>query len=123
MKPLVLFTALLLAAPLAWSAESDGDGDYWYLQTSVITRHWSHDPEHNNHQDLIGLERNRADGWVWGGATFRNSFSQRSNYVYAGKRFDLIRRSTSRSPPARCRATTVSTATRSRSTTTAWRRR
>lgn len=83
-KALILLAALLLA-PAAWA----GEGDSWYLQTSVLTRHWNHDPQHNNHQDLIGVERNRADGWVWGGATFRNSFRQRSNYVYAGKRFDL----------------------------------
>lgn len=83
-KALILLVALLLA-PVAWA----GEGDSWYLQTSVFTRHWNHDPQHNNHQDLIGVERNRADGWVWGGATFRNSFRQRSNYVYAGKRFDL----------------------------------
>ncbi|WP_160286149.1 sn-glycerol-3-phosphate transporter [Pseudomonas knackmussii] len=87
MKPLVLFVVLMLGMPLAWSGE--GDGDYWYLQTSVITRHWHHDPDHNNHQDLIGLERNRADGWLVGGATFRNSFSQRANYVYAGKRYQF----------------------------------
>jgi len=83
-KALILLAALLLA-PAAWA----GEGDSWYLQTSVFTRHWNHDPQHNNHQDLIGVERNRDDGWVWGGATFRNSFRQRSNYVYAGKRFDL----------------------------------
>ncbi|UUC51762.1 sn-glycerol-3-phosphate transporter [Pseudomonas citronellolis] len=83
-KALILLVALL-AAPVAWA----GEGDSWYLQTSVFTRHWNHDPQHNNHQDLIGVERNRADGWVWGGATFRNSFRQRSNYAYAGKRFDL----------------------------------
>lgn len=76
---------LLMLGCAAAQAES---GDFWYLQTSVYTRHWSDDPDHNNHQDLIGLERNRADGMVFGGATFRNSFSQRSNYVYAGKRFD-----------------------------------
>ncbi|MDF3931773.1 sn-glycerol-3-phosphate transporter [Pseudomonas citronellolis] len=87
MKKLLIPLIALLLAPLAWSGE--GDGDTWYLQTSVMTRHWNHDPDHNNHQELIGLERNRADGWVWGGATFRNSFRQRSNYVYAGKRFDL----------------------------------
>lgn len=87
MKRFVLLAALLLGMPFAGATEADGD--YWYLQTSVITRHWTPDPDHNNHQDLIGLERNRADGWVWGGATFRNSFSQRSNYVYAGKRYDL----------------------------------
>lgn len=81
----LLIALLLMLGSAAAQAES---GDFWYLQTSVYTTHWSNDPEHNNHQDLIGLERNRADGVVFGGATFRNSFSQRSNYVYAGKRFD-----------------------------------
>ncbi|MFV3305485.1 sn-glycerol-3-phosphate transporter [Pseudomonas sp. NY15181] len=81
----LLIALLLTLGCVAAQAES---GDFWYLQTSVYTTHWSHDPDHNNHQDLIGLERNRADGVVFGGATFRNSFSQRSNYVYAGKRFD-----------------------------------
>ena len=81
----LLIVALLL---LGGAAMAEDDGGFWYLQTSVYTTHWSNDPEHNNHQELIGLERNRADGVVWGGATFKNSFSQRSHYVYAGKRFD-----------------------------------
>lgn len=62
--------------------------DFWYVQTSVYTRHFSPDPEHNNNQDLIGLEYNDGSGWLAGGATFRNSFRQRSYYAYAGKRFD-----------------------------------
>lgn len=37
---------------------------------------------------MIGIERNEASGLVYGVATFRNSFSQRSFYTYAGKRFD-----------------------------------
>lgn len=82
-----LLIALLLTLGCG-TAMADDDGGFWYLQTSVYTTHWTHDPEHNNHQELIGLERNRADGIVWGGATFKNSFSQRSNYIYAGKRFD-----------------------------------
>ncbi|WP_426773164.1 palmitoyltransferase PagP [Pseudomonas aeruginosa] len=81
---LILSLLAVLAAP-AWAAD---DGDFWYLQTSVYTRHFNPDPEHNNHQDLLGLEYNRADGVLAGGATFRNSFSQRSNYAYLGKRFD-----------------------------------
>ncbi|MCP8464356.1 sn-glycerol-3-phosphate transporter [Pseudomonas sp. ZM23] len=81
-----LLLALLLT--LGCAAAQAGSEGFWYLQTSVYTTHWSNDPEHNNHQELIGLERNRADGVVWGGATFKNSFSQRSNYAYAGKRFD-----------------------------------
>ncbi|AMS18393.1 sn-glycerol-3-phosphate transporter [Pseudomonas chlororaphis] len=63
-------------------------GDFWYLQTSVYTRHYSPDPDHDNTQNLIGVERNHASGQVWGAATFDNSFHQRSYYGYVGKRFD-----------------------------------
>jgi hypothetical protein len=66
---------------------SDEEKGFWLVQTSVYTRHFSPAPEHNNQQDLIGLERNEASGWVYGAATFRNSFAQRSFYGYAGKRF------------------------------------
>jgi hypothetical protein len=83
---------LLLLLPacqaLALEHSQQEDKGFWYAQTSVYTRHYSPDPEHNNNQDLIGLERNEASGWVFGAATFRNSFRQRSNYAYAGKRFD-----------------------------------
>lgn len=76
-----LCLSLLLALPVA--AE-----EAWYLQTSVYTRHFHPDPEHNNHQNLIGLEYQADEGVVAGGATFRNSFRQRSQYGYVGKRFD-----------------------------------
>ena len=72
----------------AQDATQQKDDGFWYLQTSVYTRHFSPDPEHNNNQDLIGIERHDASGWLVGGATFRNSFRQRSYYAYAGKRFD-----------------------------------
>lgn len=68
--------------------DAQQDKGFWYAQTSVYTRHYSPDSEHNNNQDLIGIERNEASGWVFGGATFRNSFSQRSYYAYAGKRYE-----------------------------------
>lgn len=84
-----LLAALLMAQAGHALAEDNAQGKgFWYAQTSVYTRHYSPDPEHNNHQDLIGIERNQASGWVFGGATFRNSFRQRSNYVYVGKRYD-----------------------------------
>ncbi|MBP3363674.1 MAG: sn-glycerol-3-phosphate transporter [Pseudomonas sp.] len=73
---------------LAQDNTTQDDKGFWYLQTSVYTRHFSPDSEHNNNQDLIGIERNEASGLVYGVATFRNSFSQRSFYTYAGKRFD-----------------------------------
>jgi hypothetical protein len=87
-KGVAHFGLLLLAAAsseTAYSADRDG---FWQAQASVYTRHFSPSPEHNNHQQLIGLERNQADGWIYGGATFKNSFNQRSFYGYAGKRFE-----------------------------------
>lgn len=62
---------------------------YWYFQTSVLTKHFSPKPEHNNRQRLLGFERNRDDSYLWGAATFLNSFEQRSYYAYLGKRFDF----------------------------------
>lgn len=62
---------------------------YWYVQGSVWTKHFSPDPEHNNNQNLIGLERHRDDSYLWGAATFRHSFGGRSHYGYVGKRFDF----------------------------------
>ncbi|MFJ7881938.1 sn-glycerol-3-phosphate transporter [Pseudomonas sp. NPDC096917] len=70
------------------NTQQNKDEGFWYLQTSVYTRHFSPDPDHNNNQDLIGIERNDGSGWLVGGATFRNSFRQRAYYAYAGKRFD-----------------------------------
>ena len=35
---------------------------------------------------MIGLERQRSDGWVWGGIYFSNSFGQPSGYVYVGEK-------------------------------------
>ncbi|MDL5594970.1 sn-glycerol-3-phosphate transporter [Pseudomonas kribbensis] len=87
--PRLLAALLLIQTGQALATDdSQKDKGFWYAQTSVYTKHYSPDPEHNNHQDLIGIERNQASGWVFGGATFRNSFSQRSNYAYAGKRFE-----------------------------------
>ena len=76
------------SAAMAHDEAQQQDRDFWYAQTSVYTRHFSPDPEHNNHQDLIGLEYHHRSNWLAGAATFRNSFRQRSYYAYGGKRFD-----------------------------------
>lgn len=68
------------STPVAMAQE-----DSWYLQTSLYTRHFSPKPEHHERQELIGLERNRGDGLLYGAATFRNSYRQRSVYFYGGK--------------------------------------
>ncbi|GLR63803.1 sn-glycerol-3-phosphate transporter [Marinospirillum insulare] len=62
---------------------------YWYLQTSIGTKHFNPKPEHNNRQKLFSVERNRDDSYLWGGATFLNSFKQRTYYAYLGKRYDF----------------------------------
>ncbi|WP_181150726.1 sn-glycerol-3-phosphate transporter [Pseudomonas frederiksbergensis] len=91
MKKLWICGLLLMAQTAQALAQDDAsqkNQGFWYLQASVYTHHYSSDPEHNNHQDLIGLEREEPSGWLFGGATFRNSFSQRSYYAYAGKRYE-----------------------------------
>jgi hypothetical protein len=87
----LVWVALLLALA-TWAqgvtARVESEQGFWQVQTSVYTRHFSPDPQHNNHQKLIGLEWNEASGWLFGGATFRNSYDQQSVYGYAGKRFE-----------------------------------
>lgn len=83
----ILLLILVLTAQTSF-AENERK-DFWQFQTSVYTKHFHPNPEHNNHQELIGIDYNLSSGWFFGGATFRNSFRQRSVYAYAGKRFEL----------------------------------
>lgn len=93
----IFLCLVILSLPLTLSAkslelvaaESISDEAYWAIQTSVLTKHFNPKPEHNNHQELIGIERNSKNRYLWGGATFLNSFDQRSYYIYVGKRFDF----------------------------------
>jgi len=57
----------------------------WNLQTSLYTKHWHPSPEHNNDQNLIGVEALFDRNWVVGGAVFDNSFGQDSELLYMGK--------------------------------------
>jgi len=77
---------LELARELAAPVDSE---EGWYIQGSVWTTHFDPQPDHNNNQDLIGLERHRDDSYLWGAATFRHSFGERSWYGYTGKRFEF----------------------------------
>lgn len=79
-----LILLMLLGSEAAW-AES---APFWNLQASVYTQHHHNNARYNNRQNLLGLEYNRADHWLVGAATFRNSFSQRSHYAYVGKHYD-----------------------------------
>lgn len=84
-KIVLLTTLVTTQASFAESAKES----FWHLQSSVYTKHFHPSSEHNNNQDLIGMDYNLPSGWFYGGATFRNSFSQRSYYAYTGKRFEL----------------------------------
>lgn len=86
---------LLLAGPLPAALAGNDAWDEqgtWTLVTSNLVTHYRSDPDHNNRPALVGLEYNRpGDAWLVGGATFRNSFGQRSQYAYVGYRFDAGR--------------------------------
>jgi len=91
-RALVAFQVLAvlgILAPVAASARPDAadasTDDYWRLMGSPYTIHYGSDPEHEP-VCMIGLERQRSDGWVWGGTYFSNSFGQPSGYVYVGEK-------------------------------------
>lgn len=63
--------------------------DHVLLQTSLYTRHFSPDPRHNNHQDLISVELHNPQRWMAGVAWFKNSYRQPSWYWYVGREFPL----------------------------------
>ena len=58
----------------------------WRVMLSPLTTlHFSSDSDHKP-VALLGLERERPDGVVWGGAVFSNSFGQPSAYLFGGQR-------------------------------------
>lgn len=76
------------------------EGDNFNLQLGFYTRHFNPSPEHLNHNQLVALEYQvptrlsfgaqfGADKNVFGFSTFKNSFSQPSQYAYAGWIFNV----------------------------------
>ncbi|GHE22120.1 hypothetical protein [Halomonas urumqiensis] len=88
--------ALLSAATLAsadnarvWPPELSLD--HTLVQTSLVTQHFSSDPEHTEDQRLLSIELHNPERWLVGAAWFRNSFDQPSWYWYAGREFPFWR--------------------------------
>ena len=66
-----------------------GSGDVWRVMISPYTLHYHYSEDHR-HVYMLGLERQRADGFILGASWFRNSFGQPSAYAYAGRRFNNL---------------------------------
>jgi hypothetical protein len=101
---LALILALLAAPCLAQEQENQEQADEkssgqssgwsidrWYIYTSVYTKHFDPEPEHVDNQKALGVEVQMTNNWVFGLASFDNSFGQRSEYLYAGYKWDLFR--------------------------------
>jgi hypothetical protein len=63
----------------------------WNIQTSLYTKHWDEDPDHTDHQKLIGPEIEFENDYMVGLAIFKNSFDQSSQFLYIGKTWRLFR--------------------------------
>ena len=87
-SPWVFSQSTLAPAAPANAAEAESaagsSGDYWRLNFSPYTYHFSRTPDHKQVW-LLGAERQYADSTLLGGAFFSNSFGQPSAYVYGGK--------------------------------------
>ncbi len=70
-----------------WDAPEPWRTDRFYLETSLYTKHFNSDPNHDDHQNLILFEWNITEQWLFGASVFDNSFGQSSQYVYGGYRF------------------------------------
>lgn len=102
----VLLLSLLVVIPVHAKGIFT-ESDELLLQTSVWTKHYNPEPDHNNHQQLINLEYYFNDDvkifvnpqqiswrddirWLTGAATFKNSYDQQTLYLYGGGRYDYF---------------------------------
>jgi hypothetical protein len=84
-----LIFAILVVYPGLIQADVFDKGDYILVQTSLYTLHFDPDEDHTNNQRLLAVELDKASGWIFGFAAFRNSFDQPSQYLYAGYSWTL----------------------------------
>jgi hypothetical protein len=58
--------------------------------TALYTKHYDPEPGHVNDQHMIGIEFEMTGDRLWGLALFDNSFGQKSQYLYVGKKWRLL---------------------------------
>lgn len=82
--PMLLAASAVSCAPAGAHETSAA----WSLTVGHRVLHYSTDPDHHERPSLIAIDYRPAYRDVFfGGATFLNSFRQRSVYAYAGKRY------------------------------------
>ena len=81
---LVCLSIIFFLPVFGVSADWLEEGDEFYFQTSLYTVHFDPQDDHNNKQNLINLELQKASRWLGGFAVFKNSFGQTSQFAYAG---------------------------------------
>lgn len=62
--------------------------DHLYFQAGTFI-HYNPDDDHAGNRLFVSLEAVRSDDWLYGLALFNNSFDQFSQYLYAGKSWNL----------------------------------
>jgi len=90
-----MVVACLVAGTTVGGAEPAPEGrgafepGHWRLAVSPYSLHFAPSEEHENVY-AVALERQRDDGWLWGGSYFSNSFGQPSGYIYVGQRIEGV---------------------------------
>ena len=90
---LALATTLPLVASESVESEQEESGwaiDQWRVALSFYTYHFDPDPDHNNDQNLIGVETHFNNAWFAGAAVFDNSYGQPSQFVFMGKSWQIM---------------------------------
>ena len=65
--------------------------DRVYVYTSVYTQHTSPKEEHVDDQNMFGVELRMTNKWLYGFSKFDNSFGQKSEYLYAGQKWQVFK--------------------------------
>ena len=95
-----LASILLLLATLALVSPAQAQDGGWYpkltrdlgversfVYSSLFTTHYDPKPEHVNDQNMYGFEVETEKKKVFGLSVFDNSFGQKSEYLYLGKKW------------------------------------
>ena len=79
----IVFLLFVLCCSSIFALEtSDEKYPNWVLQTSCYTRHYNYNPNHNNHQHLVGIEYQVNPQDSFGLVYFKNSFYQDSQFLF-----------------------------------------